>query len=173
MARHTGGDRAPAGRRCRRYRGVVRRRSQDRPEEQDHPSLGEAGFEVHDTDSADHAAHLARRTALTEGGSRPSAPSDQRTASTYIFGTICPKEGKAVGLILPWCNTAMMDLHLAAISADVAPGHHAALLLDQAGWHPSAKLTVPDNIAIVPLPPKSPELNPQENVWQYMRDNWL
>ncbi len=106
-------------------------------------------------------------------GSRPSAPSDQRTASTYIFGAICPKEGKAVGLILPWCNTAMMDLHLAAISADVAPGRHAALLLDQAGWHLSAKLTVPDNITIVPLPPKSPELNPQENVWQYMRDNWL
>ena len=68
-------------------------------------------------------------------GSRPSAPSDQRTASTYIFGAICPAEGKAVGLILPWCNTAMMNLHLAAISADVAPGRHAALLLDQAGWH--------------------------------------
>ena len=61
-------------------------------------------------------------------GSRPSAPSDQRTTSTYIFGAICPKHGKAVGLILPWCNTAMMNLHLAAISADVAPGRHAVLL---------------------------------------------
>ena len=91
-------------------------------------------------------------------GSRPSAPSDQRTASTYIFGAICPKEGKAVGLILPWCNTAMMDLHLAAISAEVAPGRHAALLVDQAGWHLSAKLAVPDNITIVALPPKCPEL---------------
>jgi len=108
-----------------------------------------------------------------EVGSRPPMVRDNRHNSAYIFGAICPKEGKAVGLILPWCNTAMMDLHLAAISADVAPGHHAALLLDQAGWHLSAKLTVPDNITIVPLPPKSPELNPQENVWQYMRDNWL
>jgi len=99
-------------------------------------------------------------------GSRPSAPSDQRTASTYIFGAICPKEGKAVGLILPWCNTVMMNLHLAAITADVAPGRHAVLLLDQAGWHLSGKLAVPDNITIVPLPPKCPELNPQENVWQ-------
>ena len=106
-------------------------------------------------------------------GSRPSAPSDQRTTSTYIFGAICPQEGKAVGLILPWCNTAMMNLHLAAISADVAPGHHAVLLLDQAGWHLSSELRVPDNITIVPLPPKCPELNPQENVWQFMRDNWL
>ena len=54
-------------------------------------------------------------------GSRPSAPSDQRTASTYIFGAICPQEGKAVGLILPCCNAATMNLHLAAIAADVAP----------------------------------------------------
>jgi transposase len=66
-----------------------------------------------------------------------------------------------------------MDLHLAAISADVAPGKHAALLLDQAGWHLSSKLAVPDNITIMPLPPKCPELNAQENVWQFIRDNWL
>ena len=106
-------------------------------------------------------------------GSRPSAPRDQRTRSTYIFGAICPKQGKAVGLILPKCNTAAMNLHLAAISADVAPGRHAALLLDQAGWHLSARLAIPDNITIVPLPAKCPELNPQENIWQFMRDNWL
>lgn len=66
-----------------------------------------------------------------------------------------------------------MNLHLAAISADIAPGRHAALLLDQAGWHLSAKLVVPTNITIVPLPAKCPELNPQENIWQFMRDNWL
>lgn len=66
-----------------------------------------------------------------------------------------------------------MNLHLAAISADVAPGRHAALLLDQAGWHLSPKLVVPANITIVPLPAKCPELNPQENIWQFMRDNWL
>jgi len=91
-------------------------------------------------------------------GTRPSAPSDQRTASTYIFGAICPNEGKAVGLILPCCNTAAMNLHLAAISADVAAGRHAALLLDQAGWNLSHKLVVPSNITIVPLPAKCPEL---------------
>ena len=114
---------------------------------------------------------ITRRWAMR--GSRPSAPSDQRTTSTYIFGAICPQEGKAVGLILPWCNTTMMNLHLAAISTDVAPGRHAVLLLDQAGWHLSSELQVPGNITIVPLPPKCPELNAQENVWQFMRDNWL
>jgi len=66
-----------------------------------------------------------------------------------------------------------MALHLKTISERVAPGRHAALLLDQAGWHLSAQLTVPDNITIVPLPAKCPELNPQENVWQFLRENWL
>ena len=83
--------------------------------------------------------------------------------------------------MLPWCNTAAMTLHveprgspdLAEISARVAPGHHAALVVDQAGWHLSADLVVRANITIVPLPAKCPELNPQENVWQFMRDNRL
>ena len=66
-----------------------------------------------------------------------------------------------------------MNAHLAEISAAVEPGAHAVLLLDQAGWHTTAKLNLPDNITILPLPAKSPELNPVENIWQFMRDNWL
>jgi transposase len=66
-----------------------------------------------------------------------------------------------------------MGLHLDEISQAVSPGAHAVVLLDQAGWHTSAKLKVPANISLLPLPPKSPELNPTENLWQYMRDNWL
>ena len=97
----------------------------------------------------------------------------QRTASTYLFGAICPKAGKAAGLVLPYCNTTAMSLHLAEISAAVAPHAHAVLLLDQAGWHLSDKLEVPSNITLIPLPPKCPELNPVENTWQFLRDNWL
>jgi transposase len=55
----------------------------------------------------------------------------------------------------------------------VAPGAHAILVLDQAGWHVSKALPVPPNITLVSLPPKSPELNPVENIRQFMRDNWL
>ncbi len=106
-------------------------------------------------------------------GTRPSAPHDQRTMWAYIFGAICPKKGKGAGLVLPSCNTQAMSLHLAEIATEVAPGAHAMLLLDQAGWHLSSQLVVPSNITIVPLPPKCPELNPVENVWQFMRDNWL
>ena len=63
--------------------------------------------------------------------------------------------------------------HLAEIAAEVAPGAHAVLLVDQAGWHMANRLVVPRTITITPLPPKCPELNPVENVWQLLRDNWL
>src|SRR5437899_7067591 len=106
-------------------------------------------------------------------GTRPSAPRDQRTASTYIFGAVCPKRGTGAALILPACNTEAMNLHLAEIAAAVAPAAHAVLLVDQAGWHMSTRLVVPANITIIALPPKCPELNPVENVWQFMRDHWL
>jgi transposase len=75
-----------------------------------------------------------------------------------------------------------MELHLTAVPAKVAPGRHAALLLDQAGRHMSDRRAVPStaanasrfgDITIVPLPAKCPELNPQENVWEVMRGSWL
>ena len=106
-------------------------------------------------------------------GTRPAAPKDQRTASAYIFGAICPAEGKGVGLVLPRCTTEGMTLHLKEIAQAVAPGAHALVLVDQAGWHQSKRLVVPDNITRVPLPSKAPELNPVENIWQYMRENWI
>ena len=65
------------------------------------------------------------------------------------------------------------SMHLEDIAFHVAPGAHAVLILDQAGWHGSAELVVPANITLMPLPPRCPELNPVENVWQFMRDNWL
>jgi hypothetical protein len=91
----------------------------------------------------------------------------------YIFGAICPRKGKGAGLVLPYCDTEAMQDHLAEISQAVDPGAHAVLILDQAGWHVTPKLRVPDNMTLMFLPPRSPELNPVENVWQFMRDNWL
>jgi len=66
-----------------------------------------------------------------------------------------------------------MSLHLVEISQAVAPGAHAVVLLDQAGWHQSKRLKIPANITLVPLPAKAPELNPVENVWQFLRENGL
>src|SRR5215212_238046 len=88
-------------------------------------------------------------------------------------------EGPAHGLglhlrcDLPRCTSEGMSLHLAEIAQAVAPGAHAVVLLDQAGWHQSKRLVIPANITLLPLPAKAPELNPVENVWQFLRDNWL
>ena len=65
-----------------------------------------------------------------------------------------------------------MQLHLDHISRCVADGAHAVLTLDEAGWHTTRKLEVPSNISLLHLPPASPELNPTENVWQYMRQTY-
>jgi len=64
-------------------------------------------------------------------------------------------------------------MHLAEISLAVTPGAHALVLIDQAGWHATDKFDVPASISIIALPPKCPELNPVENIRQFMRDNWL
>jgi len=66
-----------------------------------------------------------------------------------------------------------MQRHLDEIASQVTPGAHAVLILDRAGWHTTGKLNVPPNITLLPLPPRAPELNPVENIWQFIRDNWL
>lgn len=106
-------------------------------------------------------------------GTRPSAPKGQRTQWAYILGAICPQKGAAAGLVMPYCHSQAMNEHLQEISAHVEPGRHAVVLLDQAGWHISEALQVPANLTLPPLPSKAPELNPVENLWQFMRDNYL
>jgi transposase len=77
-------------------------------------------------------------------------------------------------LVLPYVNTEAMNLHLQEISSQVSPGAHAVLTCDGAGWHQAGgKLRLPDNLSLLPLPPYSPELNPVENVWQFLRQNYL
>ena len=106
-------------------------------------------------------------------GTRPRQPADQRYQNAYLFGAICPATGKGAALMMPKANARAMQAHLDEISLTIAPSAHAGLLMDRAGWHTTAKLTVPKNITIILLPSRSPELNPMENVWQYMRQTWL
>lgn len=107
-------------------------------------------------------------------GSRPPMVRDNRHDTAYIFGAICPARGVGAAIITPTVSTECMNLHLAEISTQVAPGSVAALICDGAGWHQTGgKLMLPDNIVLLPLPPYSPELNPMENVWDYLRANKL
>jgi transposase len=74
---------------------------------------------------------------------------------------------------MPFVETEAMQEHLREISTHVARGAHAVLLLDRAGWHTTRRLDVPRNITLIFLPSRSPELNPVEQIWQYIRANWL
>lgn len=106
-------------------------------------------------------------------GSRPRQPADQRYENAYLFGAICPARGTGAAIAVPYADTEAMQLHLNEISRHVATGAHAVVLLDRAGWHTTTSLDVPENITPIFLPSRAPELNPVENIWQYMRDNWL
>lgn len=109
-----------------------------------------------------------------EKGSRPRRPKDQRYKWAYLYGAVCPARGVGAALVLPTTNAEMMSRHLAEISQQVQAGHHAVVILDGAGWHTTGnRLIVPDNISLLKLPPYAPELNPVENVWQYLRQNFL
>ena len=106
-------------------------------------------------------------------GSRPRVPRDRRYTWAYLFGAVCPERRVGAAVVLPQVTIGAMEAHLAEISRCVSPSAHAVLVLDRAGWHASPRLRVPDNISLIPLPPYAPELNSMENVWRYMRDNWL
>jgi transposase len=106
-------------------------------------------------------------------GTRPRQPKDQRYENAYLFGAVCPSRGTGVAIIMPYANTAAMRKHLEEISHAVAPGAHAMVILDQAGWHTTRKLKVPKNLTMVSLPPACPELNAAENIWQYLRQTYL
>ena len=75
--------------------------------------------------------------------------------------------------MLPYADAAATGLHLAEIGRHVAPGAHGVVVLDGAGWHAAGGLAVPGNLTLLPLPRYSPELNPVENVWEYLRQNKL
>jgi transposase len=107
-------------------------------------------------------------------GSRPLMVRDNRHETAYIFGAICPARGVGAAIITPTVSGECMSLHLEEISTQVPQDTIAVVICDGAGWHQiGSKLKVPDNIVLLPLPPYAPELNPMENVWDYLRANKL
>jgi transposase len=108
-----------------------------------------------------------------ERGVRPPGLADRRFESLYLFAACRPGTDQAFALALPQATTAAMAVFLEHFARQLEPGAHAVLLLDQAGWHVSPRLAVPDNVTLLPLPAYSPELNPVERVWLYLRERFL
>ena len=149
LSRAPGRDRAREGRRARRHRGLVRRRGPHRPKEQDHPPLGQARHASERADGPTNRLGLYLRRDLPQA--RKGCSPDH---AQMQHGGHEPAPGR---------NRR----------SDRAGRTRGASRRSQAGWHLSSRLVMPPNITLIPLPAKCPELNPQENVWQFLRDNWL
>ena len=106
-------------------------------------------------------------------GTRPRAIRQQQFESAYLYGAVCPATGATEAIIAPHANSEYMYQHLKLISAATAFGRHALIIMDGAGWHQQALADDFDNLTVLKLPPYSPELNPIEQVWQWLRQNVL
>ncbi len=104
---------------------------------------------------------------------RPRAVKQQQFEYAYIFGAVCPSTGATEALIAPFMNMDVMEKHLSLISKRAPEGRHGVIVVDGAAWHQPYLADKLDNISIIKLPPYSPELNPIEQVWQWLRQNEL
>lgn len=106
-------------------------------------------------------------------GSRPTAVKQTRYEWLHLFAAVEPATGDSVALQAPHVDTGTMNVFLGMLSGELGPKDHAILIMDQAGWHRSRTLCVPDNITVLLLPAYSPELNPVERLWAYLRSHYL
>jgi len=97
----------------------------------------------------------------------------QQYINTYIIGSICAGQNKAEAIISPYCNSDAMHEHLKQISKATMPGRFAVVVMDQAGWHKNKDIYDMPNVQPLFLPPASPELNPMEQVWRWLKDHFL
>lgn len=108
-----------------------------------------------------------------EKGSRPAVIKQTRYEWAYVYGAVNPQSGENAALVAASVNTPTMNEFLKVLSGQLAPDALAVLILDRAGWHVSKELDVPGNIRLLFLPPYSPELNPVETLWLYIKSHFL
>jgi transposase len=106
-------------------------------------------------------------------GSRPTAVRQTRYEWVYLYAAVEPTTGASAALLAPNVNTGTFNVFLQILAAEIKPGEHVVLIMDQAGWHKSKGLKLPERITVLLLPPYSPELNPVENLWHYLRSHYL
>lgn len=106
-------------------------------------------------------------------GSRPTAVKQTRYEWVYLYAAIEPATGASAALLAPHVDTGTFNVFLEMLADELEGGDHAVLIMDQAGWHKSGGVKMPANITALLLPPYSPELNPVENLWHYIRSHYL
>jgi transposase len=91
----------------------------------------------------------------------------------YLYAAVEPATGQSVALLAPHVDTGTFNVFLQMLAAEIGPDEHVVLIMDQAGWHKSRAVKLPESITVLLLPPYSPELNPVENLWHYLRSHHL
>ncbi len=109
-----------------------------------------------------------QRRCLTARGIKPIVPYQHRFKNFYLFGAYAPVSGDHFTLEMPYCNTDCFEAYLTAFS-ERRPDEFKVLILDNGAFHKAKRLNIPSNIALLFLPPYSPELNPAEQIWQYIK----
>lgn len=138
----------------------------------DHPKAQHIEVWVQDETRVGQKGKIGRRWA--EKGSNPTTPVHGGFKSVWLFGAFCAERDVGAALVVEAVSTAAMNAHLAIISQAVLPNDHAAVLVDGAGFHAQSKdLVVPSNMTLVTLPAHSPELNPAEGVWEFLKNGDL
>src|SRR3954467_7878603 len=115
----------------------------------------------------------ARRTGSCDNGRGAEHGQDSQPTSVTRAPTCSARSARRAAPAPPWRCPQAMQLHLDEIARTVKRGAHAVLLLDRAGWHTSGALAIPQNMTLILLPARAPELNPVENIWQYLRQTRL
>lgn len=106
-------------------------------------------------------------------GSRPAVIRQTKYEWAYLYAAVDPESGESSALLARHVNTETMNAFLRIVSDELAPNEHVVMIMDRAGWHVSGGLAVPENITILLLPPYSPELNPVERLWLYLKSHFL
>ncbi|WP_210452670.1 IS630 family transposase [Vibrio crassostreae] len=106
-------------------------------------------------------------------GTRPRVVKQQQFEYAYLFGSVCPERGIGEAIVVPWVNKDIMTNHLEQISKATEKGRHAVVIMDGAGWHTNDITREFNNVSTIKLPPYSPELNPIEQVWSWLRQHYL
>jgi transposase len=102
-------------------------------------------------------------------GSRPRAVRQTGFSSLYVLAAVCAATGAMSAAIMPRLDTEVVNLFLEQFARELPAGVHAVLIWDGAGFHTGEGLVVPSHVSLIQLPPYSPELNPVENLWHYLR----
>jgi transposase len=109
----------------------------------------------------------------TVQGERPQVIRQNGFKSAYFVGAVNPANGEKFSLIFDGLDTRVINLFLDGVSRRAKANVHIIMFVDGASWHSSEELVIPKNMTLYHLPPYSPELNPIERLWDYIKENYL